>query len=56
MRKRLKIFDEGIHESVVLLSCGSVAALVSCFCLVIVAAVIVLSLGALFLLFVVLFP
>ena len=33
----------------------SVAALVSCYCLVIVAAVIVLGLGALFLLFVVLF-
>ena len=33
----------------------SVAALVSCHCLVIVAAVIVLGLGALFLLFVVLF-
>ena len=35
--------------------CRSVAALVSCYCLVIVAAVIVLGLGALFLLFVVLF-
>ena len=33
----------------------SVAALVSCYCLLIVAAVIVLGLGALFLLFVVLF-